>query len=344
MKGVVYVGPGEVAVRELPDPELLSPHDAVVRVTRAAICGTDLHPYRGHLPGFPPGTVLGHEFAGTVHLAGPSVPFQPGQRVFASDVIACGHCRQCARGLHYQCDSASLFGYADVVGESVDGGQAEYVRVPFADTVLCATPDNVTDEQALFVGDILTTAYAAASNTGVQAGETAAVVGAGPLGVLAALCLRLAGARVWIADPDPARRDRATALGLIAVVPAELSVAIRAENGGRGADRVIEAVGTDAALACALDVAGPAATVAVAGSHHSQAMPFPTALAFARELTLRFTVGDPISLRAEVLRLVRSGDLDPAAVVSDRVPLGAAPEAYEAFHQHRAFKTVLLVD
>jgi 2-desacetyl-2-hydroxyethyl bacteriochlorophyllide A dehydrogenase len=344
MKGVVFLGPGAVTVRELPVPEPQSPRDAVVRVTRAAICGTDLHPYRGHVPDFRPGTVLGHEFAGIIDSAGPGVPFSPGQRVFASDVIACGQCAQCALGRHYQCASVSLFGYADVVGPPVDGGQAEFVRVPFADVVLCATPDDVTDEQALFVGDVLTTAYAAVRNTRVRPEEIACVVGAGPLGTLAALCLRLAGAEVWIADPDPVRRERAAALGFSAVSPDDLAPAMQARNGGHGAHRVVEAVGTDAALACALAAAGPGAIVAVAGSHHSAAMPFPSGLAFARELTIRFTVGDPIRLREEVLELIRSGGVDPAAVISDRVPLSAAADAYEAFHLRRSFKTVLLTD
>jgi 2-desacetyl-2-hydroxyethyl bacteriochlorophyllide A dehydrogenase len=344
MKAVVYLGPGKVAVRELPVPEPRSPRDAVVRVSRTAICGTDLHPYRGHLPDFAPGTVLGHEFAGTVHRVGSEVPFRPGQRVFASDVIACGRCAQCSRGRHYQCASVSLFGYADVVGPPVDGGQAEYVLVPFADVVLAPTPDDISDEQALLVGDVLTTAYAAAGNTEVRAGELAGVVGAGPLGILAALCLRQAGARVWVADPDRMRRDHAAALGFEAVIPAELGPAIRAANGGHGAHGVVEAVGIDASLACALDASGPAAVVAVAGAHHSTAMPFPSGLAFARELTLRFTVGDPISLRDEVVRLIRSGELDPTVVISDRLPLSAASDAYEAFHQRKAFKTVLCAE
>ncbi|MFI5661901.1 alcohol dehydrogenase catalytic domain-containing protein [Streptomyces sp. NPDC051684] len=340
MKGVVYRGPGRVAVEELPLPVLQGPRDAIVRVTRAAVCGTDLHPYRGELPDFAPGTVLGHEFAGVVHSAGPEARFRPGDRVFASDVVACGRCAQCARGLHYQCAEVSLFGYADVVGKPVDGGQAEFVRVPFADVVLGATPADVSDEQGLFVGDVLTTAYAAVRNAGVQAGDRAAVVGAGPVGLLAALCARLAGAvETVVADTDGSRRARAETLGFRAVDPAEPSAALAVGPGG--AQRVVEAVGTDAALRFALETAGAGATIAVAGSHHSTAMPFPTGLAFAREWTLRFTVGDPITLRDEVLGLVRDGSIDPCQVVSDRVPLVAAPEAYEAFDQRRAFKTVL---
>lgn len=343
MKGVVYRGPGRVAVEDLAEPRVEQPRDAVVRVTRAAVCGTDLHPYRGDLPGFAAGTVLGHEFAGTVEDAGAEVPFARGQRVFASDVIACGRCRECARGRHYQCAGVGLFGYSTVVGADVAGGQAEYVRVPYADVVLAATPDDVTDEQALFVGDVLTTAYAAVRGGDVTPGDVVAVVGGGPVGLLAGLCARVAGAaRVLVADPAPQRRARATERGLTAVAPSELSAALAPLTDGRGAHAVIEAVGTDAALALALRAAGPHATVGVAGAHHSAAMPFPTELAFARELTVRFVVGDPITLRERVLALVRSGRVDPARIISHRLPLADAPSAYRLVDTQRAFKAVLI--
>ncbi len=153
MKAVVYHGPGKVGVEELPQPRLIEPRDAIVKVSRTALCGTDLHPYRGEIPQFESGTVLGHEFAGTVVEAGPQVPFAPGQRVFASDIVACGLCASCTHGMHYQCVSVGLFGSSTLVGPAIAGGQAEYVRVPFADTTLCATPDGVSDEQALFVGE-----------------------------------------------------------------------------------------------------------------------------------------------------------------------------------------------
>src|SRR5262245_24027599 len=137
MRAVVYEGPRRVRVRAgRPEPQLRGPRDAVVRVTRSAICGTDLHPYRGEIADFAPGTVLGHEFVGTVVVAGELVPFAPGEPVMASDLIACGHCPACRRGHHYHCDEVTLFGYSTVVGAPVDGGQAELVRVPFADLVL----------------------------------------------------------------------------------------------------------------------------------------------------------------------------------------------------------------
>ncbi len=335
MRGVVYHGPGRVGVAEVPPPRIEHPRDAIVRVTRTAVCGTDLHPYRGEIPDFAAGTVLGHEFAGALHEAGPEVPFAPGQRVFASDIVACGRCGRCARGWHYQCPRVTLFGYSTVVGEYLPGGQAEYVRVPFADVVLAATPDGVSDEQALFVGDVLTTGYTAVRAAGVCPGDAVAVVGAGPVGLLAAMCAQACGAAgVTVADPDPARRDLARSFGFTATTPRELA-------DGCAAARVIEAVGTDAALECALRAAAPRATVAAVGAHHSAGMPFPSGLAFARELTLRFAVGDPLRSREPVLALIRAGRVDPSRIVSHRLPLGQAELAYDLFATRQATKVVL---
>ncbi|GAA2869039.1 dehydrogenase [Actinoplanes cyaneus] len=338
MRGITFQEPGRVSVTELPMPRITHPRDAIVRVTRTAICGTDLHPYRGEIPGFAAGTVLGHEFAGTVHEAGDEVPFAPGQRVFASDIVACGRCARCARGWHYHCPQVSLFGYDKVVGSCLPGGQAEFVRVPFADVVLAATPDAVSDEQALFVGDVLTTGYTAVRAAGVRAGDTVAVVGAGPVGLLAALCARAAGATtVTVADPDSGRRSLARSLDLLAVTPGELVAA--ADRGG--AARVVEAVGSDAALDAALRAAAPRATVAVVGAHQSPGMPFPTGLAFGRELTVRFAVGNPLSSREPVLALVAAGRVDPSIVVSHRLPLSEGPLAYRLFDSREATKVVL---
>lgn len=337
MRGVTYRGPRRVRLDELPMPRVTGPRDAVVRVTATGVCGTDLHPYRGEIAGFEVGTVLGHEFAGIVVDAGAEVPFPPGERVFASDVVACGRCAACGRGLHYQCAEVSLFGYSTVVGGYTPGGQAEYVRVPFADVVLGRTPDGVADEQALFVGDVLTTAYAAVLDAGVGPGGTAVVVGAGPVGVLAARCALVAGATtVVVVDPDARRRALAAAPGLVVVPPEELAAVVP-----DGAEAVVEAVGSDTALATAVRAAGPGGTVAVAGAHREESAGFPSGHAFARELTVRFTVGNPIRLRDRVLPLVRTGRLDPAEVVTHRLPLAAAAEAYDLLDRREALKVVL---
>ncbi|MEH1166491.1 alcohol dehydrogenase catalytic domain-containing protein [Micromonospora sp. CPCC 205539] len=337
MRAVVYRGPRDVAVRaDLPEPTVEHPRDAVVRVTRAAICGSDLHPYRGQIPGFAAGTVLGHEFVGVVVDAGAEVSIPRGTRVVASDVIACGLCAICAKGWHYHCAQATLFGYDTVVGPAVAGGQSEYVRVPFADTVLYPCPDDLGDEQMLFVGDLLTTAWAAV-DAAVAPGFTVGVVGGGALGQLAAMCAAAAGAsRVVVADPHPARRIEVEARGFAAVEPALLPATLG------DAQAVIEAVGNDAALACAVDSAGRRGTVVAVGAHSSVAMPLHTQRAFTRELTLRFVVGDPIRDREAVVALLRSGAVDPTAVVSDRLPLAEAVEGYRGFDRRESLKVLLI--
>ncbi|MDW5329539.1 alcohol dehydrogenase catalytic domain-containing protein [Plantactinospora sp. KLBMP9567] len=339
MRGVVFRGPRELeVVTDLPEPAVRGPRDAVVRVTRSAICGSDLHPYRGGIPDFAPGTVLGHEFVGVVVDAGAEVPFAAGDRVSASDVIACGRCARCARGWHYHCPEATLFGYSTVVGPAVPGGQAEYVRVPFADVVLAACPPELSDEQMVFVGDLLSTACAAAT-AAVVPGDLTTVVGGGALGQLSAMCARAFGAaHVVLADPEPVRREDARALGFEAVEPGRLAAALDRHGGAAG---VIEAVGSDSALATAVGAAAPRAIIAVVGAHSSRAMPLATQTAFTRELTLTFIVGDPIRDRARAVALLRSGALDPTAVISHRLHLTEAVDGYRLFDRREALKVVL---
>lgn len=311
-------------------------------MTQSAICGTDLHAFRGEIPDFATGTILGHEFVGTVVESGDEVPFGAGDRVLASDIVACGRCPACARGWHYHCPHVTLFGYSTVVGPALPGGQAELVRVPFADVVLSRCPDDLTDEQVLFVGDILTTALTAVVDAGVGPGDVVAIIGAGPVGLLAAMCARVAGAALLIVvDLDERRRKAAAALGLVAVGTDQLEGAFK-EAGVDGAERVIEAVGSDAALRVAIGAAGPRATVVAVGAHHADAMPFPSGMAFARELRVRFAVGNPIAMRDRAIALVRSGSLSPLAIVSHRMPLSEIAAGYALFDARRATKIVVI--
>lgn len=347
MRALRWHGTRRAAVADdVATPRIEEPRDAVVRVVRSAICGTDLHPYRGEIDGFAPGTVTGHEFTGVVEAVGPEVRgLGPGDRVVASDIIACGHCRACSRGWHYQCDQVGLFGYSTVVGaRAYAGGHAEYVRVPFADTVLFPIPDDVSDERALFIGDVLATGYACAVGAEVRPGATVAVVGCGPVGLLALEAAWVLGAaRVLAIDPLESRRKLAAERGACPV-PAtpdvEQQVADLTE--GRGADAVLEAVGTDAALLSALNVVRPRGVVCAVGAHASETMPMPTRLAFAKEVTLRFAVGDPISDFEPLMNLVRGGRVDPTFLISHRMPLAEAAEGFRLFDSGEASKVVLI--
>jgi threonine dehydrogenase-like Zn-dependent dehydrogenase len=344
--GAVYRGPQDVEARaDLALPSVADPRDAVVRITRSAICGTDLTAYRGHLPDFAPGTVLGHEFTGVVTQAGVAARVSSGIRVVGSDLVACGRCPACIRGWHYQCPEVTLFGYSTVVGRPIDGAQAEYVLVPNADIVLAEIPEDLNDEQALFTGDILATGYQAVRAAATCPGDTVAVVGGGPVGLTAGLCaLAVGSGTVLVAEPNPARRKAAAELGMLSVPPDELVSAVQAVSGRGMARAVIEAVGSDAALALALEAAGPRATVAVIGAHHGPGLPFPAGAAFARELTVTFVVGDPILVRDELFALIRDGQIDPAAVVSHRLPLSDVVHGYQLFDTQEATKVVLVSD
>jgi threonine dehydrogenase-like Zn-dependent dehydrogenase len=351
---------GRVELVDAPWPTIAGPRDAVVRVTRSAICGTDLHPYRGEIPGFRPDTIMGHEFVGVVEDVGPEAELAGvavGTLVVASDVIACGSCWWCTHGAHYQCAQVSLFGYGEVVGSYVPGGQADAVRVPFADTVLTAVPDGVTDDSALFVGDVLTTGWTAAAETGIDpdAGDVVAVVGCGPVGLCAILSARLQGAGTIVAvDAQAARLTAALATApasagsdgteIVGTSPDGARKVVEELTGGRGADRVIEAVGSSAALAGALRLVRPRGVVAAVGAHHDPTFPLDTGDAFGRELTLRFAVGDPIRWGKTLFAHLDAGRIDPARIVTHRLPLDEVADAYALFDRGEATKVLLLPD
>ncbi|SEF38018.1 Threonine dehydrogenase [Amycolatopsis pretoriensis] len=258
MKAVVWHDVGDIRLDEVPDPKILEPSDALIRITRSAICGTDLHLVRGTMPGMVPGTVLGHEAVGVVEEVGPAVRgFTPGDRVVVTSTIGCGTCSYCRAGYFAQCDTAnpngpgagtSFFGGPETTGP-VDGLQAEYARIPFAMTTLVRIPDNVADDQAIFVSDIFPTAWFGARLAEVGAGDSVLVLGAGAVGQFAIASAKRQGAgRVFVVDGIASRLDLARGQNAETVdFNAEDPVALVKElTGGIGVDRVIDAVGVDA--------------------------------------------------------------------------------------------------
>ena len=340
MKAVVLRAPGDVGVDDVAEPALLDDGDAIVAVRATAICGADLFPYHGLTPGFEAGTVLGHEFAGEVVAVGPAVSaVGVGDRVVNTSMISDGTCPSCRAGRVTQCDGRALFGYSGVYPR-LDGGQAELVRVPHADRALRRLPDEVSDETAVFLADILPTGYGAVVRADVSAGDTVVVVGCGPVGLMAVLCA-VRTARVIAVDGVPERRSLAKRLGADAVAPESAAEAVADATGGLGADVVIEAAGVPAALDASLRLARGRGTVSVVGAHFEPDYPLDNALMFERELTLRFTIGDPAQDGAELLGLLANGTLDPAPVISHRLPLADAAEAYRLFDGREATKVVL---
>jgi len=341
MKAVVLRAPGEVSVDDVADPSILEGGDAIVAVRATAICGADLFPFHGMTPGFEPGTVLGHEFAGEVVEVGPDVTsVRPGDRVVNTSMISDGTCPSCRAGRVTQCDGRSLFGYSGVYPR-LDGGQAELVRVPQADRALRQLPHEVTDESAVFLADILPTGYGAVVRGGVQEGDAVVVVGCGPVGLMALLCARGIAGRLIAVDGVPVRRELAERLGAEAVTPEQASDVVAAATGGLGADVVIEAAGSPGGLDASLALARGRGVVSVVGAHFEPDYPLDNARMFERELTLRFSIGDPTADGPLLLERLASGDLDPTPVVTHRMSLAEAAEAYRLFDVREATKVVL---
>ncbi|HEU0245513.1 MAG TPA: alcohol dehydrogenase catalytic domain-containing protein [Gaiellaceae bacterium] len=341
MKAVVLRGPGNVCLDEVPDPALQAETDAIVRVLVTAICGADLGPVHGKISGFEYGTILGHEFAGVVVDVGSRVnSVRPGQRVTNMSLVADGTCAACRAGRVTQCSGRALFGYSGVYPR-LDGAQAELVRVPHADTVLSPLPEAVSDEAAVFLADNLPTAYDAVVRGEVTRDDLVCVVGLGAVGLMAVMVALDIGATVFAVDGVANRRQLAEALGAQAFEPEEVSAAIAASTEGLGADVVVEAAGTPGALGAALQLARGRGIVSVVGAHFEPDYPLNNGLMFARELTLRFSIGDSLAHRQRLISMISEGRLDPARVVTHRMRLDEAVEAYRLFDSREATKVAM---
>ncbi len=330
MRAAIFNGPFNVVVGDVPDPQLKDPGDVIIRVTLSAICGSDLHPYTGRLPIPLKGWVMGHEYAGVVVETGPDVHrFRQGDRVVGSFMAACGECEDCKRGWPTQCLRQEHFGFAQVAGT-----QAEYLRVPFADQTLESIPQSLSDEQAILVGDVLATGYFAVDWAGIQPGDVVTVVGCGAVGLLTIMSARLFQPEAIIAlDSVPERLTIAEKLGAAAInISSEKAAnAVRKLTGNRGADAVIEAVGTPDAIAASFDYVRPGGTICVVGVPTEPQMPVPGFRSFLHDITLRVGLCPAQRYLGELLSLIEAGRLDPTQVITHRLPLSEAPHGYDIF-------------
>ncbi len=314
-----------------------------MRVTVAGICGTDLHVVAGHFKGVARGGVIGHEFVGDVIAVGPGVTgIRVGDHVVASDFTACGHCRWCARGDHWERAERAFFGTGELFGPALSGAQAEIVCVPFADTTLAKVPSGVSDEAAILVSDNLATAWAAIERSRLEPGESVTIIGGGAVGQLASLAAQAAGASaVVVVEPNDARRAFARANGATPADPTGARDVIGRLTDGDGVDVVIEAVGVPAALADALGLVRKRGRIISVGAHAAAEWQFPLARCFSDEITLSFAVGNAIRLRSRLFALIRSGVLDPTVVVQERLTLEQVAEGYRRLKTQRILKAVI---
>ena len=336
MKAVVYHGSGKVSLEEKAYPHLEDPGDAIVQVTLTTICSSDIHIKHGAVPRAVPGVTLGHEFVGIVVETGSSVKnVKPGDRVAVNVETFCGTCFFCRRGFVNNCTDEHG-GWA--LGCRIDGGQAEYVRIPFADNGLTLIPDHVTDEQALFTGDILSTGYWAADIGEIRPADTVAVIGAGPTGLCTMACARLySPAKIIAIDTDEYRLRLAKERGLadVTLVPGKdrIQERVLSETRGRGADVVREAAGGKDTFQTAWQIArANAIVVVVAMYEENQILPLPAM--YGKNLT--FKTGGVDGCRCgEIMELIGAGKLDVSFLISHRCDLSRIMDAYDMFENKK---------
>ncbi len=374
MKALCWYGSRDVRIENVPDPHIINPRDVIVRVTLTAICGSDLHLYNGFIPSMERGDILGHEFMGEVVDIGHKNGLQVGDRVVVPFPIACGRCFFCQNQLYASCDnsnpnaaalealqgysSAGLYGYSHLYG-GYAGGQAEYVRVPYGDVGPLKVPDGITDEQALFLSDILPTGYMAAENCDIKAGDTVAVWGCGPVGQFAIRCAFLLGAsRVIAIDRFPERLELARQANAEVIdyeQEDDVLECLKDMTGGQGPDSCIDAVGLEAhgtgiggfydrskqmlrlqmdrptALREIIQACRKNGTVSLAGVYVGLIDKMPLGAAFGKGLTLKMGQTHAHRYMRLLLEKISNREIDPSVIITHRLKLEEAPEAYRIF-------------
>jgi threonine dehydrogenase-like Zn-dependent dehydrogenase len=378
MKAVCWHGKNDVRVENVPDPSILNPRDAILKITSTAICGSDLHLYDGYIPTMQKGDILGHEFMGEVVDKGPEVKnLNKGDRVVIPFTIACGHCFFCNRDLWSLCDNSipdgklvekayghtpsGLFGYSHLLG-GYAGGQAQYVRVPFADTAALKIPEGLTDKQVLFLTDIFPTGYQAAEHCNIQPGDTVAIWGCGPVGQFAIRSAYMLGAeRVIAIDRVPerlamAREGKAETINYEEIDAGE---ALKEMTGGIGPDSCIDAVGLEAhgtgldafydkakqslrletdrptALRQAIVACRKGGTLSIPGVYGGFVDKFPLGALFSKGLTVKTGQTHVHKYLKPLLDRIQNGDIDPTFVITHEMGLEEAPQGYEIFKHKR---------
>jgi threonine dehydrogenase-like Zn-dependent dehydrogenase len=343
VRALTFQGEGDVKVIDVPKPSINGPGDALVKVTLGAVCGSDLHILHGHTP-MNPGAVLGHEFVGVVEDVGSEVKrFQPGDHVVSSFFTSCGHCALCRKGWFNQCVDKGTFGHGEYFG-GLGGGQAEYVVVPNADHTMESIPTGMSDEQAIFVGDILATGFFGAERAEIKPGDVVAVVGAGPVGLMATMCAQLFGpARTFVIDMVESRLEIAQELGGIPINSKQVHPveAIERVTDGLGADSSIECVGLLPAVDTAIQCVRGGGTISMVGVPSAVLGDFPYMRMWLKSLTFRAGWCNVQMYMRPLLDLIAAGRLAPEKIISHRMKLDQAEEAYRMFDAREATKIVL---
>jgi 2-desacetyl-2-hydroxyethyl bacteriochlorophyllide A dehydrogenase len=343
MRAATFQGVEKVSVIDVPKPAIKGADEALIKVTLGAVCGSDLHAYHGRIP-MAAGELLGHEFVGVVEEVGHGVKrFKPGDRVVASFYVACGHCALCRKGWFNECANLATFGFGQMLG-GLGGGQAEYIVVPMADQSMEPIPAGMSDEQAIFVGDILATGMFAAERAEIKPGDVVAVVGAGPVGLMATMCAQLFGpARVLVIDMVDSRLEIAQELGGTPINSSQVNPieAIDRYTGDVGADSSIEAVGLPSSIDTAIRSVRGGGTISMVGVPAELSGDFPYYMFWEKSLTFRSGRCNVQKYMRPLLDLIAAGRLHPEKIISHRMKLDDAAEAYRIFAAREATKIVL---
>jgi len=343
MKALVYHGPGQKALEDRPKPALQEPGDAIVKVVKTTICGTDLHILKGDVPTCTPGRILGHEGVGTVDSVGAAVTaFKPGDRVLISCISSCGKCDNCRRGMYSHCATGGW-----ILGNTIDGTQAEYVRTPHADTSLYRIPDGADEEALVMLSDILPTGFECGVLNGkVSPGSSVAIVGAGPIGLAALLTAQFyAPAEIVMIDLDDNRLDVARRFGATHTINSADGKAadkVKALTDGRGVDTAIEAVGVPATFLICQDIVAPGGVIANVGVHGIK-VDLHLERLWSQNVAITTRLVDTVSTPM-LLKTVQSRKLDPGQLITHRFALDDILAAYDTFSRAadtRALKVII---
>ncbi|MGZ5145623.1 MAG: zinc-dependent alcohol dehydrogenase family protein [Burkholderiales bacterium] len=343
MKALVYLGPAKKGLQERPKPEITAPTDAIIKITKTTICGTDLHILKGDVPSCQPGRVLGHEGVGVVEKVGPAVTaFKSGDRVLISCISACGKCIYCRKLMYSHCTSGGW-----ILGNSIDGTQAEFVRIPYADTSLYHLPDGADEEALVMLSDILPTGFECGVLNGkVQPGSTVAIVGAGPIGLATLLTAQFySPAEIIMIDLDDNRLQVAKRFGATAVVNSadgKAAETVMKMTGERGVGTAIEAVGIPATFELCEKIVAPGGTIANIGVHGTK-VDLHLENLWDRNITITTRLVDTVSTPM-LLNTLRSHKIDPKVLITHHFTLDRILEAYETFAQAadtRALKVII---
>lgn len=344
MKALVYRGPGKKSVEERAKPVIIAPDDAIVKLTRTTICGTDLHILKGDVPSCAPGRVLGHEGVGVIESVGTAISrFKPGDHVLISCITCCGKCDYCRRGMYSHCETGGW-----ILGNSIDGTQAEYVRIPHADTSLYRIPEGVEEESLVMMSDVLPTAFECGVLNGKieDPGVNVAIVGAGPIGLATLLTAQFfSPGKIIVIDRDVNRLKTAQDLGASDTIDAgteNVIEKVRTLTGGLGADAVIEAVGTPEAFELCQELVAPGGRIANIGVH-GRKVDLHLEKLWSHNITITTRLVDTVTTHV-LLKAVETAKLDPAKLISHRFDFDKIMDAYDTFaraSQTQALKVII---